>query len=231
MKRFSVPLKVFIIVVGIVGVIYGMDLTNDPPFYETFLMFTTQSNIAVVVYYICHLMATCRTRRTANAAAEGQQTIGSQGAQLPAQSIDAIPPRMVKWKFLVTMSIVLTGLVANILLQDTYRSLRPDRHPVWWIQHDIIPLATYLDWLLFSEKGLTRKWMPLFAAIFPLVYLAAILIIVERLHLATSPYPFLDIDTLGWGTVNLMVVGISAAFIAFGYICYGIDHLHGRRKS
>ncbi len=39
-----------------------------------------------------------------------------------------------------------------------------------------------------------------------------------------SPYPFLNVDTLGAGTVVLNIILLSAAFLTVGYLGVAADH-------
>ena len=44
------------------------------------------------------------------------------------------------------------------------------------------------------------------------------------------PYPFMDVDALGWGKVLLIFLGMAAAFLVFGYVLVWLDHLLARRQ-
>lgn len=45
------------------------------------------------------------------------------------------------------------------------------------------------------------------------------------------PYPFMDVDKLGWGKVLLTAVILLAFFILLGYIFYGVDSLLSRLEK
>ena len=45
------------------------------------------------------------------------------------------------------------------------------------------------------------------------------------------PYPFMDVDALGWGKVLLIFLAMAAAFLALGYVLVWIDHLLARRQK
>ncbi len=93
------------------------------------------------------------------------------------------------------------------------------------ILHYIVPVAALADWFLFDEKGKTTWKMPLFAASFPLSYLAISLIAAQFMTGENRyPYHFINVDELGAGAVALNVVLVSAAFLAFGYLGVWIDH-------
>lgn len=198
MRKCSAVFKIWIIFAGVLGILLQCGLGSGEMSLESFVMFTTLSNVAVIVYYVCHLIL-CRQHKNA-------------------------PECLVRWKFLITLSIMLTGLVAHFMLRHIFDALPAMQRYGLTLLHYVVPTSVLLDWLLFDEKGHTRAWMPLFAAIFPLSYLAAAMILVAGLGIGDYPYPFLDIDTLGLGTVLLIILGLCAAFITVGYLGYRLDH-------
>lgn len=202
--RFSIPFKIFILAAGILGLWMELGIGTADFSLTKLRMFTALSNLAVVLYYIYHLSAAYRNRLSAGA---------------------------VKWKVLITLGIVLTGLVAHFMLRDVYLSLPVEYRPVWWIQHYIVPISTFVDWLVFDERGQMKWWMPLFATSFPLIYCAITMFVVAGLGIGDYPYPFLDVNTLGAGPVILAILGLSAGFIIVGYLLYGYDHLITYKKN
>lgn len=202
MRKLSIPFKVFIIVAGTLGLC--LEFSSDTAILDLtkLRMFTCLSNLAVVIYYIVHVIFALRGRST---------------------------ERLEKWKVLITLGIVLTGLVAHFMLRDVYLSIPANHHPIWWIQHYVVPISTFIDWAVFDARGRMQWWMPLFATIFPLAYCTVTMFYVGVLHIGDYPYPFLDVNTLGVGPVLLAIVGLSVGFIVVGYLLYGIDHTLAKR--
>ena len=66
--------------------------------------------------------------------------------------------------------------------------------------------------------------MPLFAAFFPIVYVAVSMIAAQFLTGdGKYLYPFLNVDTLGVGAVVLNIVLLTVAFLAVGYLGVVVD--------
>ena len=91
--------------------------------------------------------------------------------------------------------------------------------------HYVVPIATFLDWILFDEKGKTDKIMPLFATLFPIIYVVVSMIAAQFMTGDNKyTYPFLNVDMLGAGMVALNILLLAAAFIAVGYLGVWVDH-------
>ncbi len=131
---------------------------------------------------------------------------------------------MKKLKFAVTMCITLTGCVAAILLRGMFDSMTPLQQTGIFLLHDVTPICTVLDWIIFDKKGQTTKQMPLFAALFPIAYLVFIFVSAPFVGSMKYPYPFIDITTLGIGMVIVNVIGLTIAFMVVGYLAVFIDH-------
>lgn len=131
---------------------------------------------------------------------------------------------MKKMKFAVTMCIVLTGSVAAILLNGMFDSMEPLQKVGIFLLHDVTPIGTVLDWIIFDKKGQTTKQMPLFAALFPILYLIFVFVSAPLVETMKYPYPFIDITTLGIGMVIVNVIGLTIAFMAVGYLAVFLDH-------
>lgn len=170
---------------------------------SSFRMFTTLSNLAVAAFYVV-LIALRMSHATLTEAAKR---------------------RVRYFKFLITMSIMLTGLVAHFMLRGLFVNMDAEAKAGLTLLHYVVPIATFFDWVLFDEKGLTEWKMPLFAASFPIIYAAVSMIAAQFMQGADRyPYPFLDVDTLGAGMVVLNIVLLAIAFLAVGYIGVWVDH-------
>ena len=145
-------------------------------------------------------------------------------------------------KFIGMLGILLTFLVFNIMLAGA-----PGRDPQanWRVGslafHVVLPIMYIADWFLFRERKQCKWYYPIASIAFPLAYVAFLLIQAVILKFNASilipttttpliyPYFFVNLDTQG-GPGVLMWIGIlSAAFVAVGYLFFGLDKL-GRKK-
>ena len=82
--------------------------------------------------------------------------------------------------------------------------------------HYVMPVAFLADWLLFSEKGNLRLQDAPKALAFPIAF--AIWTLGRGLVVETYPYPFLNVNALGYPAVflNLLVLmGVFLGLMAF----------------
>jgi hypothetical protein len=142
-------------------------------------------------------------------------------------------------KGITTMAITVTLLVAHFILGMRF-TMADSMGMTLFVMHYAVPLITIADWLLFDPKGLMTFCSPLLWAIGPMVYFAFAMIaarIGDGIGYGGSryPYPFLDVDKLGWGSVLLTVLALAAFFIALGYVWVLIDKslakMTARRKK
>ena len=141
-------------------------------------------------------------------------------------------------KFIGVLAILLTFLVFNILLAGA-----ADRDPQlnWRIGslsfHVVLPIMYIVDWLLFYERKKCKWYYPLVSVGFPLAYMVFIIVHAVILKFDTSilipgstrpliyPYFFVDLDQQGPLGVLKWCVIFFVAFIAVGYIFFGIDRI------
>ncbi|WP_285432277.1 Pr6Pr family membrane protein [Pseudomonas sp. fls2-241-R2A-110] len=126
----------------------------------------------------------------------------------------------------VAVSIAVVGLAYSLLLRHLW-------HPEGWqlladeLMHDVMPLLFLAYWGFCVPKGTLRvrhigRWV-----IYPLVYFAYLLL---RGHeLAVYPYPFIDVDKLGYPQVFLNAAGLLAGFVLISLLMIGLDRWLGRR--
>lgn len=136
------------------------------------------------------------------------------------------------FKSATTMCIILTFLVFHFVLRptmfsmdNTYCLLSPSN----LIVHYIIPIMTFIDYLIFDIKGKLKNFYPLLWAIIPYVYFIIMTIngalgytFYDDTH---YPYFFMDYDALGVGKVLINVLLLTLFYILLGYIYYGVDYL------
>ncbi|MEU8232036.1 Pr6Pr family membrane protein [Actinoplanes sp. NPDC048967] len=189
--------------IAVAAVIAGVVLTAAGPATVTGLLpfFTIQSNVAYGVF-------------AAWAAFRGRDT--------PAALKGA-----------VTLYVAITGLVYHLVLTNPASGFAVD--PVHrdlpeaignQLLHTVVPLLAVLDWLVFDERGRFRWRHALYWLAFPLGYLAFALI--RGLVVDKYPYPFIDVNELGYDGVSISSAGFAVAFWILGLLFVAIDRWSGR---
>ena len=147
-------------------------------------------------------------------------------------------------KFIGMLGILLTFLVFNIMLAG---AAGRDPQLNWRIGslcfHVVLPIMYIADWFLFYERRTAKWYYPLVSVGFPLAYVIFIFIQDVILKFDSSimipttttpliyPYFFLNIDTQGVGGVLLWILILFVAFIAVGFIFFGLDRVGKKRTK
>ncbi|WP_207286053.1 Pr6Pr family membrane protein [Pseudomonas sp. FW300-N2A2] len=120
----------------------------------------------------------------------------------------------------IAVSIAVVGLAYNILLRHLW-------HPDGWqwladeLMHDVMPLLFLAWWWLCVPKGTLRLRHIALWVIYPLLYFAYALL---RGHLlAVYPYPFIDVDKLGYPQVFVNAGGLLAGFVVIALLVIALD--------
>jgi hypothetical protein len=140
-------------------------------------------------------------------------------------------------KFIGMLGILLTFLVFNIMLAG-----EEGRDPQlnWRIGsiafHVVLPVMYVADWFLFYERKNCKWNYPLISVSFPLGYAIFLLIHAAILKFDSSiltptgkgiliyPYFFVNLEK-GVPYVLMWIAILSVAFVAMGYLFYGLDRL------
>lgn len=180
---------------------------------ELLVFYTTLSNLLVLGWTIASVVVTLR---------DGTRD-GWRGYSSPNPRLAGFP----------LMAITVTMLVYLILLAPT----RPPEE-LFTLQdtlvHVVVPVMMLLDWVLFTPRGAVRAVDPLLWALPPYAYL-----LWAFAHRALGndfagldyPYPFMNIDVLGWGGFLVYLAAITIALEAVGYVLYGVDRYAARTAS
>lgn len=120
----------------------------------------------------------------------------------------------------IAVSIAVVGLAYNILLRHLW-------HPEGWqwladeLMHDVMPLLFLAWWWLCVPKGTLRLRHIALWVIYPLLYFAYALL---RGHLlAVYPYPFIDVDKLGYPQVFANAGGLLVGFVVIALVLIALD--------
>lgn len=117
------------------------------------------------------------------------------------------------WRGLAVVVMTVTFIVFAVLLSDLQEQLQTNVVWVDTVLHRVMPVAVMADWLIEPPHGpltFRRALVPWLAP--PLIWTAFTL--VRGALDGWYPYPFLDPDNGGYGTVALYAVGISALLMA-----------------
>ena len=123
----------------------------------------------------------------------------------------------------------LTSLVAITVTGVVYHSVLAglqDLSGLGWLAdqlvHTVVPLLALLGWVLFGPRGRTDRRVVGLAVLFPLAWLAFTLV---RGPLVGGfwPYPFVDVDELGWGQVLLNCGLVAVLFVGLAAAAHGVD--------
>ncbi|WP_285136738.1 Pr6Pr family membrane protein [Microbacterium sp. lyk4-40-TSB-66] len=136
----------------------------------------------------------------------------------------------------VTTYMLVTGVVYNLLLRGI--PLQPETVP--WsneILHVWGPLFLLLD--LFFGPGRRRlPWRAaLTAAIFPIAWVVYTLLRAPQITNPTTgapywyPYPFLDPNAAGWGSVVFYIVAIAVVIVGFAFGTVAVGRRRGIRPA
>jgi len=120
-----------------------------------------------------------------------------------------------------TVYIAIVGAVYQLLLRQLWTP-----QGAQWVAdvllHAVIPVGYVLYWLLFAPRiGLRWKdalgWL-----VYPGVYLVYILArgAVSGLY----PYPFVDVNVLGYGGVSARAAGLMLVFLGMGLLVVAVGH-------
>ena len=145
-------------------------------------------------------------------------------------------------KFIGMLGILLTFLVFNIMLAGNR-----DPQLNWRIGsltfHVVLPIMYVADWFLFYERKKCKWYYPVASIGFPLAYLIFIFVQAAIMGFDTSilipgtdtpliyPYFFVNLETQGVGGVLKWVVILLAAFVAVGFVFFGLDKIGKKNKT
>ena len=146
-------------------------------------------------------------------------------------------------KFIGMLGILLTFLVFNLMLAGAEGR---DPQANWRVGsltfHVVLPILYIADWFLFYERKKCQWYYPIASIAFPLAY--AIFLLIQAIILGFDssilipttttpliyPYFFVDIEQLGVPKVLMWIAILAVAFVAIGYLFYGLDRIKKDKK-
>lgn len=110
----------------------------------------------------------------------------------------------------VTLYISVVGLIYQVMLRSIWDPQGLQR-VVDELLHSVIPLCTMAYWFLYEQK-LSLKFNQIPAwLVYPFSYF--ILVILRGSFSGFYPYPFIDVDSLGYGKVAINAIVIFVIFV------------------
>lgn len=127
----------------------------------------------------------------------------------------------------VAVYISIVGLVYNIILRFLWAPQGLQRL-VDEALHSLVPVLFILYWCLYVPKE-NLKWKDAFPwLLYPFIYLVFILIRGASSHF--YPYPFIDVNKLGYNPVFINCLVLFAAFLSISFLLIGISKLITRNN-
>jgi hypothetical protein len=124
--------------------------------------------------------------------------------------------------------IAMVGLVYSILLRHTWNPEGLDKLTDV-ILHDLVPVMYVAFWIFFVAKSGLRWRDPLSWAIYPIIYLAWILI--RGAISGRYPYPFVDVGQLGYPQALLNSAMLLVIFLVAGFGVVAVARWIGSRAA
>jgi len=120
----------------------------------------------------------------------------------------------------VTIAILLVGIVYNLLLSGILE-LSGGARLADLINHSLTPVTVTLFWIFVADKGHLNKRAPVQWTMLPVIYFAYALV---RASIDDKyPYPFMNVDQLGWNRTLLNAVAIALGFMVAGFAIVWLD--------
>lgn len=128
----------------------------------------------------------------------------------------------------LTVYIFIVGLIYNTILRFLWEPTGMQQL-VDELLHSVIPVLAMVFWLLFTPKE-KLHWKQCFAwLIYPLLYIAFVLI--RGQHSGFYPYPFIDTRKLGLNKVVANAAGIAVLFLLVSLALVFIARMMSRRTA
>jgi hypothetical protein len=218
-RVFVIAFRAFALLLTVWSVMTAAGLLKNAFNPVILLAYTIQSNILVSVFFGILLAKTLLKKN------DGESPAAPMG------KLYGFFPRL---SMLVTLAIFVTMVIYwSILAPISFQKggisklITPDNLAV----HLIVPLLMLADYIMFTKRGMLRKYDPLLGIIIPYIYLLEVLPVglthtVRYDSIGSDsyyPYIFLDIDRFGAGVI-LMVAAITLFFLAIAFVWRCFDN-------
>ncbi len=127
----------------------------------------------------------------------------------------------------ITVYITIVGLVYQVVLRSVWEPTGLQKL-VDELLHSVIPVMVIIFWFFYENKAKT-SWTLLPAwLIYPFIYL--IFILIRGGFSDFYPYPFVNVNKLGFGQVLINSVVLLVLFVAFSALFVGLGKLMERKR-
>jgi len=140
------------------------------------------------------------------------------------------------WRSTLFRVFRLDGLIMIIVTAVVYHAvLEPLLDLHGWdlfsdqIVHTVVPAFCIFGWLLWGPRRLVSWRIVGWCVVYPILWVVFTLVRGAITH--WYPYPFMDVDELGYLHASLNLLGITVAFLALAAGALGVDRLLGRRGA
>lgn len=205
--RLSVMFKLSLFIAATLGILIQIGAFSDELHLSDLNYYTLFTNVLCAVYFFAAMIYEANRGTTLLPAVKGAIVLG----------------------------ITITGLVYHFMLSGSFQ-MQGTITLSNLLLHYVVPLMSVLDWLLFSDKGHYSWKSPFVWLILPDGYFVYVFI---RVTLGASlgydgnryPYPFLNVDALGWGKVLVTGLVLNLFFVLLGFLFVMIDRFMARKAK
>ena len=210
-KTFALVFRVISFLIGSYGLVVMLLMTSST---LQLFYFTIQTNIFVLILFAVLILRT---------------GIQIKRGDTECEIYTANPVLQVGITFYITITMIIYW---TLLSGQNFDLSAMPYSPVFFqssnfILHTATPVFAILDWLLFLPHGKITKKAGLLYLLYPLAYVVLVFIRAEIGPPFYSdhryPYPFLNVDQLGWPAVIFIVLAMSAGFLLLSQIYVIID--------
>ena len=85
-----------------------------------------------------------------------------------------------------------------------------------------MPVLTFVGWIAFGPRSFVTRRDLLPSLIWPVAWLVATLALAPLTH--WYPYPFLNVEVIGWGRVLVNCAGVAVLFLLLAALALWADH-------
>ena len=203
--RLSVIFKLSLFTAATLGILIQIGAFSDELNLSSLNYYTLMTNMLCAVYFFAAMIY------------EGK----GGGTLLPAL------------KGAIVLGITITGLVYHFMLSGSFQ-MQGTISLSNLLLHYVVPMMSVLDWLLFSNKGHYSWKSPFVWLLLPDGYFVYAFI---RVMLGAGlgydgnryPYPFLNVDSLGWGKVLVTGLVLNLFFVLLGFLFVMTDRFMARK--
>jgi len=130
-----------------------------------------------------------------------------------------VPPA---WTGAMLLAILVVGIIYHLLLAHLWEPAGLDLVADHGL-HSVVPALMLIWWLVWGDVAAVRWSDPLRWVIWPLVY--CIYALARAQFSGFYPYPFLNVDELGWGGLARSIASMAVGFLVLGGVLVTLARL------